>query len=420
MKTPRDLSNTPGALDPDIASWEQAIRHAIADAGQRPALPHQYDLLRVPRYLAATLFMRYARGDALEDLERHLHETYVPTLQRAAQLSAEFYPGHALAVHLENQNGWMLLAALACFDRDGALLRDPSRWFTHEDNTPLYAMVLRGLAPAYTYDGTYDPQRTPLDGDERLVRVLLQAPDTWQEGCAAFMRDWPKTMKARGYRERPVEGKAACPAFPTSLALVVCAFDIDDSSFRHLPFYPSELVDYYRRHRRPGRAAWRDPAQDLPEDVRPTPKKTYALSRSEAYARWLALAAGGEAERVRKALGRRKTMPALFTVAAALAAAGLAICADIKDDATVESQGRTLYAGRELPWPAGDGGTRAGPARITELLNAMDDASGARLQVLDDDGDNWIAVLVDAAAAAEFAELCEQLGVRRLVRDEWQ
>jgi hypothetical protein len=420
MTIPRDLTNTAERLSDDIASHDRLVRQYIAAAEEEPDNPHQYYLARVPRLLAEGLFMRYARGDTLDALRHHFHDEYLPTLRHGTRLSAHFFPDHLFRIHVENQYSWMLLLLLACFDEDGTLLRDPGQWFTHDGNTPLYAMVLKGLAPDYAYDGTYTLKHTPLQGDEQLLKLLLQPSDTWQHGCAAFMRNWPKTAKVLGYREHLDERKHPCPAFPNNLALVVCAFDIDDSDFRHLPFYPHELVNYYRVHRRPGRAPWRDPAQDLPDSARPKPKKIYALSKSEAYARWVELVSGHQLEHARKALGKRKTMPELFAAAEALAAVGLAICADIKDHATVDAQGRALYATWQQPWPADDGSTREGPARITELFNAMDAAPGPRLAVLTDESDTWIAVLVRREDDTEFDDLCEQLEVGRLARADWQ
>lgn len=420
MTIPRDLTNTTERLSDDIAFHDRMAREAIAAAEQQPENPHQYDLLRVPRRLSEGLFSRYARGDTLDELRRHFHAEYLPTLRHGTRLSAQFFPDHLFRVHVENQFSWMLLLLLACFDEDGSLLHDPGQWFTHDGNTPLYAMVLKGLAPHYVYDGTYTLKHTPLQGDEQLLKLLLQPSDTWQQDCAAFMRSWPATAKVLGYHEHPDPGKHPCPAFPNNLALVVCAFDIDDSDFRHLPFYPHELVDYYRAHRRPGRAPWRDPAQDLPDSARPKPKKIYALGKSEAYARWVDLLSDGRPERARKALGKRKTMPELFAAAEALASVDLAICADIKDHATLDAQGRALYATWQQPWPGDDGSTREGPARITELLNAMDAAPGPRLAVLTDEGDTWIAVLIRPEHGPEFDELCEQLEVGRLAHGDWQ
>ncbi|MRX10810.1 hypothetical protein GJ697_23555 [Pseudoduganella sp. FT25W] len=40
--------------------------------------------------------------------------------------------------------------------------------------------------------------------------------------------------------------------------------------------------------------------------------------------------------------------------------------------------------------------------------------------VLDDEGDNWIAVFYSAAHEAQFTELCEQLDIRRIERAAWR
>lgn len=147
MTIPLDLTNTAQRLNDDIATHDRVAREYIATAQQQPDNPHQYNLLRVPRHLSEGLFKRYARGDTLNDLRRHFYDEYLPTLREGARLSAHFFPDHQLRIHVENQYSWMLLLLLACFDEDGTLLRDPGQWFTHDGNTPLYAMVLRAWRP---------------------------------------------------------------------------------------------------------------------------------------------------------------------------------------------------------------------------------------------------------------------------------
>lgn len=64
-----------------------------------------------------------------------------------------------------------------------------------------------------------------------------------------------------------------------------------------------------------------------------------------------------------------------------------------------------------------------GPARITVILNALQDLdtqAGQRLAALESNGDNWNAVLYSYHHEAEFNTLCEQLAIKRLTRDQWQ
>jgi len=420
MTTPRDPTDTYEYLDKSIKASERRVLEIIREIEDHPDIPHRYFILSTPRSMAKSLFNRYSRGDAMEELHRHLHEEYIPTFRRAERLSQEHFPDQPYRMHLENKDGWMLFALLACLDDDGSLLANPSRWFSHCGKTPLYAMVLGGLSPNYHYDGDYDAKSNALAGDDQLVELLRQPAETWQQGCLNFMHRWPKTMKAHGYRDYFDAAKGARPAYPTSLAMVVCAFDIDDSGFRHLPFYPMDIVDYYRAHRRPGRAPWQDPVRAIPEHAFPRPKKIYPLRSSEAYSRWIEIISNGSPERCRKVLGRRKTMPDLFTVTEALVNVGLAICADWKDDETMEAQAKDMYMAWGHPWPVDGASTLQGAARVSELLNALDAATGPRLAVITDESDTVMAVLIDADREAEFTELCEQLEVRRLYRQDWQ
>lgn len=430
MNKPRDLTATPAAANDAVQSHENRARHAIRRAEETPDDPHQYRLIDVPSHLARGLLQRYARGDTLEALHAYFRDVYTPNLQQAARLSEKFFPEHRLRLHFEQMASWMLLAALVCFDDDGANMAQLDNWFTPDVNPVLYAMLCKALVPGFAYAAQYQRDSCAMPHEEELVGILLQPPHTWPQACAAYMKQWPRLMQRYGYREQVEQDRGRFEYFPLHLALAVCAFDIDDSAFRHLPCYPHELVDYYRAHCRHTRDAWRsgvtDPGIGLPENARPQPKKTYVLSKAEAYARWLELVCGeqpGLIDHARRALGKRKTMPALDAVMAALAGAGLALRADLKDDATAEAQAAAMCQAWQLPPPQIGGAAAHGPARISALLNALqaqDSQGGQRLAVLDDEAGNWNAILYHAHHEAEFGTLCQQLGIARLAPAQWQ
>jgi hypothetical protein len=153
---------------------------------------------------------------------------------------------------------------------------------------------------------------------------------------------------------------------------------------------------------------------------------SYALTKPEAYARWLELVCGEQPvliEAARKALGKRKSMSPIALVMEALASVGLGVHADLKDDDSVGEQALALCNTWQLPEPAIGAIPQQGPARITLILNALQDVDGTqgqRLAVLDDDCGNWSALFYSNDHAPEFATLCEQLGIVRLERGQWQ
>lgn len=430
MHTPRNLTATVESTSYQVERHERLASGAIRKALEEPDNPHQYSLLEVPSHLARGLLQRYARGDSLDLLRHHFHGDYLPLLQQAADLCAKLFPDHRLRLQVDQTASWMLLFALVCFDDDGAQVTHLDNWFTPGGNPVLFTMVRKAFAPGERYPADLDIEHKAMPHEEQLVGALLQPPATWPQAFAAYMKQWPRLMKAFGYREQVGDGKSAFEYFPLHLGLAVCAFDVDDSAFRHLPYYPHELVDYYRTHVRPTRDAWRscvrDPAEGLPATARPKPKRDYVLTKSEAYARWIELVCGEQpalTDAARQALGKRKTMPPIHTLTATLAARGLALHADLKDDATLAAQATALCEAWQLPAAGLANTAQQGTAAVTTMLNALQDRANdneRRLAVFEDGGDNWNALLYSYHHEAEFTTLCEQLGLKRLNHSQWQ
>ena len=426
----RNPSTTIEAISYYVHSHESGPARWIKQALSEPDNPHQYGLISVPSDLARGLMQRYARGDSMESLRQYFNEGYRPTLQQAAEISRKLFPDHVLRMHFEQIASWMLLFALVCFDEEGADIARLDDWFTPDCNPVLFAMIRKAFEQGDAYVRKPNPSNTAVPHEEQLVAALLQPPATWPQAFGAYMKQWPRLMQKYGYREHVEEERHGFDFVPFHLGLAVCAFDVDDSAFCHLPYYPRDLVDYYRVNIRHQRDAWRarpsDPALGLPDDARPQPKKTYVLSKAEAYGRWIELVCGEDPERVngaRKALGKRKTMSALDQAMESLASAGLAIHADLKDDETVAAQATSLCASWNVPAKAMPDLAQQGPARITAILNALHDLDtcrGQRLVMFDDGGDNWHGLMFSFAHEAEFNTLCEQLGLKRMDRGQWQ
>ena len=149
------------------------------------------------------------------------------------------------------------------------------------------------------------------------------------------------------------------------------------------------------------------------------------LSPEQAYARWIELVCGRDADLVgqaRDALGEDETMPDLDTLMETLAEMGVGTHADMKDDETLEWHADTMCMRRGITGFAAPPAPPEGPARcsaILNTLNALAPQHDARLVVIGE-GDPWCAVIVAAADVPEFLSLCGQLDIEVLGEEEWQ
>jgi len=426
MNAPRDRSASRARHNGHVIDHESYIACYLESAHEAG---EQDGLLRIPSELASALLCRYSRGDSVEELKEYFCHTYLPTLEQAWELGRPVHDRSALVLNREHVNSWMLLFALICFDEDGNRIRYPDKWFSKSSETALYSIALTGFIPDFSFSERYDVKRETIDSETEVLRILLNPRETWPAALASFLHSWPSLMKSRGYRDHVDDTTTPFNEFPFHVGIVVCAFDIDDAMFRELAWYPRDLVDYYRIHIRHTRDAWRtasiDPVMGLPESARPRPKRKRAISKADAYAGWLKLVCGctDRLERVKELLGKRRTMPELFPLMEVLAASGLAIQADIKDDETVEAQLLALCAAHRLPPLELPAPPPHGPARISALLLALQAHAvehGQNMAVLDDGDDSWNVVLHAFSQADEFEDLCEQLQVKPMADSDWE
>jgi len=411
MHPPRDRSASQAWHTRQVINHDSWATYYRENAGASDA-PDEVlaSLSAIPAELASALLCRYSRGDTLDELRDYFLHTYLPVMEAARRQYRTLDARRPLALDRERSNSWMLLFALVCFDADGSMIGRYADWFSESSKTVLYSMALKGFVPDYAYADRYDARRETIACERMVLEILLAPRDTWTGALAAFTRKWPKQMAPHGYRDHEDDDKPPFNDFPFHVAIAVCAFDIDDTPFRDLPWYPRDLVDYYLDHVRHTRDAWRtgaiDPAAGLPDSARPQQKAAPKLSKTAAYARWLELV-GGTA-------GKRKTMPDLFELMEALAGQGVAINADIKDDETVATQLAALCSSRRLPMLDVPAPPPHGPARIAAILTVLQThaaSHGQRMALLDNEDDSWNVVLHDAASGDLFAALCEQLGI---------
>jgi Domain of unknown function (DUF1911) len=267
----------------------------------------------------------------------------------------------------------------------------------------------------------------------------LAQPTTEARNLAMYryMDRWNRLMKPYGWKPKriyhPAREDGSIPRVPASdnlfvqfafeAALAVCAYDLDDASFRDHPYYPRDLVDYYRANIRHTRDAWRAHGVGAGIEIEPPPlpeKLDLAKSKSKGLVRWVELASDGDkdaTEAVIEQVGKLRKVKEVSELSCALAENGAGLYADLKDDDTVVGQIDTLLQKRQLEFEAPVAGPNeyaAGIGRCAAVLLALDtwlEDKPYRLLALDTQDDCWQAVLVAQAHVPEFEQLSAALGI---------
>lgn len=292
-----------------------------------------------------------------------------------------------------------------------------------EFSSNLFDLLLMAFAPGAALLKKYKADKYQAPWIDPVLRAIAQPEERRAEALAAHMKNWCRIMRPWGWKPKldTAPGKDAlfCD-FAFEVALAVCAYDIDDSTFRSHPYYPRDLVDHYRAHIRHTRDGWR--AERAGPGVAviappPAPNADLGKSKRKAFARWVELVCDGNVdatESVFETIGKPRKIKDLGALMEALAADGQGIHADLKDDETVELSCIGLAGARALGEFEGPPGPPFGPARCSAVLLAFSDWAaqrGYRMVALDNEEDAWCAVLVRAAYHQEFIELGNTLGL---------
>jgi len=179
-------------------------------------------------------------------------------------------------------------------------------------------------------------------------------------------------------------------------------------------------VTWYRERLRHSRDAWRAEQAGAGIEITPPPPPTrteLARTKRKGIARWIELVADGDqdaTETVLETTGKPRKIKDLDELLFALGEAGVALHADIKDDATLAAQIDALGSARGLDEFECPASPPAGPARCTALLRAWDSwlaERGVRLVAIDGDDDAWHAVVVRDAWLDELRALAGELAI---------
>ena len=292
-----------------------------------------------------------------------------------------------------------------------------------EQRSYLMDLMIRAFIPDHAIAKKYKADKWVSPWSDPVVRVLAGPESARAAGLAACMKNWCRVMRAFGWKpnlDTAIGKDLLFCDFAFEVALAVCAYDIDDSSFNDHPYYPRDLVEHYRANVRHTRDAWRPEGvgAGVPVIAPPPPKKAdLAKSKRKAVARWVELACDGNVdatEAVLETVGKPRKFDEIDELMEALGEASQAINADIKDDETLAIQAGRLAEDRGLGEFEAPSGPPFGPARCTATLLAFAEwmgARGYRLVDLDNQDDAWHAVVVKAEYHDEFIALSGQLRI---------
>ena len=287
----------------------------------------------------------------------------------------------------------------------------------------LVDLLIASFVPGFALARKYKPNKYQAPWTDPVLRALALVPAARAAALGAHMQNWCRIHKPWGWKPDldTAPGKDNLFGdFAFEVALAVCAFDIDDSSFCEHPYYPRDLVQHYRAGLRGSRDSWRAPHAGPGVTVAapaPPARADLAKSRRKGAARWVELACDGNVdatEAVLDAIGAARKFKQCDTLLEALQAAGQAIHADIKDDVTVEAQAQGMAAERSAQAFDAPALPVAGAARCSAVLLAFDaflDDQGYRLAALDLGDDGWHAVAVRSAYRDELFALSAALGI---------
>jgi hypothetical protein len=292
---------------------------------------------------------------------------------------------------------------------------------TKEKQNYLLALLVKAFDPAQPVAKKYKPNKYASPWTDPIVRALaLPAPER-PAALARHMDNWTRLMRPYGWKPDldTASGKETFADFAFEVALAVCGWDIDDSSFADHPYYPRDLVAWYRERVRQARDAWRAPQSGAGVDIAPPSlvRTDLAKTKRKGIARWVELVADGDqdaTEAVLETVGKPRRIKDLDELLATLGDAGIALNADIKDDATLALQMDAMSAARGLGEFAGPASPQAGPARCTALLRAWDSwlaERAYRLVAIDNQDDAWNAVVVADAWRDELRALGAELAI---------
>ena len=411
----------------DVLDAQQAHRQ---DLRTNPGRTHaqQAHALNQKMYFDLEYFSHlYAAGSELAVVAREVAEQWAAWLDDGEFIRA--YGELSLRASYPLYGNKRRAVALAAFAlllvEDPAVARSTHRLVSpdKDDLNYLFDLLIKAFDPAHPLARKYKPGKFHSPWSDPVVRALALPRDQQAHALSRHMKNWQRLMRPFGWQ--PGQAGAAgnqapfCD-FAFEVALAVCGWDIDDTAFADHPYYPADLVRYYRANVRHARDAWRAEGAGAGVAIAapaPPARSDLARSKRKGVARWVELASDGDqdaTEAVLESIGKPRSVKDLEGFVQALGEAGIAVHADIKDDGTVARQAESLSSQRGLGEFDGPAHPSEGPARCTALLRSWDGwlaSRNYRLIAIDAGDDAWHAVVVRDGYEDELQALSAELAI---------
>jgi hypothetical protein len=424
MRDPAGNSDAYARFFASAQRLEQARNETFPTAPLDVKVSYSYSDFRASEEL---VLHRYGAGDPIDALKEEVLsqvEAMVASAEFLRTQGGEDWQGYRPVNGIKRDSTSFTGLAILLLDKPEQLASFRQLLSSDvEDRSYFMDILLKAFIPDYPLARKYKSDKYSAVWIEPILRALAGRADTRAAAFAAHMKNWCRIMRPWGWKPdldtSPGKDKLFCD-FAFEVAMAVCAYDIDDSTFNDHPYYPRDLVEHYRAEVRHTRDAWRPEGvgAGMPVLVPPLPKKAdLAKSKRKGIARWVELVCDGNVdatEAVLETIGKPRKLDDIDELMEALGEASQAIHADIKDDETTLIQAGRLAEARGLGEFEGPAGPPFGPARCSAGLLAFAgwlQGRGYRLVDLDNQDDAWHAVVVRAEYHGELLELSDNLKI---------
>jgi len=205
-------------------------------------------------YYMQILLMKYTRVDSFDAIKKHFEElisllvTYkqkkyerrITDIFDFKHLERDIYPLLAFAIALPiSDDTWKMLTDIYPEGRDYITdrliaTRTPARKITNFN-------IWSKTAPAHHKYFKLLGEALDIDDKEEQIKLIQKHLEKWHQ------KKWRDDVSIGSDPDYPKKRPRYYGQFSYEVAVVVMAFDIDDSSFKEDIYYPKELVEYYRQ-----------------------------------------------------------------------------------------------------------------------------------------------------------------------------
>ncbi len=199
------------------------------------------------KYHYDVLFMRYSRGDPLDELKAFLPEV-VSAWEWAYEEEINVFSAEEMAGRKQFRRNrdiyviclWLISIAI-CLEADDELMARMIKLIGNEGEDRLYESLLatrvtgRKPAPALLYPKPYEP-----------LYYCIVTPERVDEWMKQFLKQWYPALKGTYWHDchKGPDGGGYFGYWCFEAAGVVKAFHLDDSPFRDMAYYPRDVAGY--------------------------------------------------------------------------------------------------------------------------------------------------------------------------------